>query len=418
MNERFVVAGLARVRAPWFAEVAAWANTSQVPIDFLKCVSAADVRARVDGARPVSVVLAGADVPGLDRDLIDHARTRSVTVVVVTDDDRDWTALGAAACLPGSFDAAALLACLQEHARPVRSSVLGAPTSDEHPSGETAWRGALVAVVGGRGCGTSTVAMAVAQGLAATTGNEDAVALADLAGCGDLAMYHDVRDVVPGLQELVEAHRTGAPSRGAVRRMLFEIEPRDYSLLLGLRRTRDWTVLRPRALAASLDSLRTTFRVVVADADAELDGEDSTGSVDIEERNGPSRLVASTADAVVVCGDASLKGIHSMVRVERDLRELGVPSGRVVRVVNRAPRSPRRRAELAAAVRDLAAASDPSARPAARLAPVFVPHRRDLEVCHTLARRLPATIVGPPTAAVGALLGHPPHGDSSPLPDG
>ena len=44
---RFTVVGLARVRAPWFAAVAGWANSAELPIDFLKCVGAADVRARL-----------------------------------------------------------------------------------------------------------------------------------------------------------------------------------------------------------------------------------------------------------------------------------------------------------------------------------------------------------------------------------
>lgn len=412
--ERFVVAGLARVRAPWFSEVAAWANTSQLPIDFLKCVSAAEVAARIEGARPLSALLVGATVSGVDRDLIDRARSRSVAVIVVTDgsDGFDWVGLGAVAVLPPTFDRPTLLACLSEHSQPIRSAH-GAGVREPggrdggadggagrtHPDGR--WQGNLVAVTGGSGCGVSTVAMAIAQGLAAAPGHEESVALADFATCGDLAMYHDAGDVVPGLQELVEAHRTTNPPRHLIRDGLFDIEARGYSLLLGLRRSRDWTVLRPRALDAAVDSLLATFRSVVVDVSAEFDGEDATGSVDIEERNGPSRVATTRADVVVVCVDASLKGIHSLLRIERDLHDLGVAEERLVRLVNRAPRSPRRRAELAAAIDDLS----PRGPSAVRLATVFVPLRRDVESCHALAQPLPSAIVAPVTAAVVAMGG-------------
>ena len=50
-----------------------------------------------------------------------------------------------------------------------------------------------------------------------------------------------------------------------------------YHLLLGLRRHRDWTAVRPHAFAAGLDGLRRAFRVVVADVDADLEGERTTG---------------------------------------------------------------------------------------------------------------------------------------------
>lgn len=101
-TERFVVVGLARVRSPWFGDVAHWANTSQIPVEFLKCVSVAEVRARLAAGRPISALLIDGGAAGLDRDLIDAASARSTAVIVVTDPriDRDWTSLGANAVLP------------------------------------------------------------------------------------------------------------------------------------------------------------------------------------------------------------------------------------------------------------------------------------------------------------------------------
>ena len=216
------------------------------------------------------------------------------------------------------------MACLAAHAQAIRSATDALPSDLAADDAGSRWRGRLVAVTGDGGAGTSTVAMALAQGLARLPGNTGSVVLADLAGCGDLAMYHDVRDVMPGLQELVEAHRSTTPSRAVVRRLLFDIDERGYSLLLGLRRSRDWTALRPRALDAAVESLRASFRAVVADVRPEFDGEAETGSVDLEERNGPSRVAVVGADVVVVCGDASLKGIHALIRTERDVLGVGV----------------------------------------------------------------------------------------------
>ena len=399
-SQRFVVIGLARVRAPWFAEVAQWATASQVPMDFLKCVSAGEVRARLGGARPVSAILADSGATGFDRDLIDEARQRGTAVIVVDDRrvDRDWIALGASALLVPGFDRETLLESLTSHSQPIRS--VGASVTAISPPAtdiESRWRGQLIAVTGGSGSGTSTVAMALAQGLSQKAGNEGAVLLADLAARADLAMYHDARDVVPGLQELVELHRSGQPAPATIRQQLFDIEQRGYSLLLGLRRSRDWTALRPRALDAAIDSLRASFRVTIADVDPEFDGEQETGSVDIEERNGPARTAVLGADLVVITGDATLRGLHSLVRVQHDLDELGVDTSNALRVVNRAPRSPRARAEIAATIAAL------GNRPHG-LAPMFLAERRQVETAHRVGGPLPTQLCGPLAAAATAVM--------------
>ena len=93
------------------------------------------------------------------------------------------------------------------------------------------------------GTGRSTVAAAVAQGLASDPRNLDLVCLADLALHAEQAMLHGAADVVPGLLELVEAHRSGAPSIDEVRSLTWHVAERDYHLLLGLRRHRDWTAV-------------------------------------------------------------------------------------------------------------------------------------------------------------------------------
>ena len=60
---RYVVLGLAHPRAPWFSEVARWATAGSAPVDFVKCVSAEEVHARLASGRRVSALLADADIP-------------------------------------------------------------------------------------------------------------------------------------------------------------------------------------------------------------------------------------------------------------------------------------------------------------------------------------------------------------------
>ena len=75
-----------------------------------------------------------------------------------------------------------------------------------------------------------------------------AVLLADFRLHAEQAMLHDARDVVPGVQELVDAFRAGRPADGEVRALTFAVPERGYQLLLGLRRARAWSTIRPRAV--------------------------------------------------------------------------------------------------------------------------------------------------------------------------
>src|SRR4029453_8698916 len=179
------------------------------------------------------------------------------------------------------------------------------PATAEPPG---AWRGRLVAVTGAGGVGRSTLAMALAAGLAADPRDRGLVALADLALHGHQALLHDAGDVVPGLLELVEAHRASALPPPQVRALCFGVPERGYDVLLGLRRHRDWTALRPRAVDAALDALRGAYRSVVADVDADVEGEDQCGSVEVEDRNVLARHTLRDADLVPVVGLPGIGG--------------------------------------------------------------------------------------------------------------
>ncbi len=398
-DQRWVLLGLARVRSAWFGEVARWATTAVLPLEFLKCLSAEELRARLQSGRALSAALIDGDHPALDRDLIDELRTAGCAVLVVGGGrgDRDWTAVGASAVLAPELEPTALLDALVRHAPPI-DRVDRPLVTDGHVLPPSLWRGHLVTVLGAGGSGTSTLAMALATGLAADPRHRGLVLLADLALDADQAVLHHTGDVVPGLPELIEAHRLGTPGPDEIRSVTVAAPRSGHRVLLGLRRHRDWTMLRARAVTAAVDSLRRTFAVTVVDTDADLEGERDTGSLDVEDRNVLARTAASGADLVLVTALPTVGGVHRLVRHVAAAIDLGIDPHRIVPVVNRAPRSPARRAELTSAVHRLASEAD-------RLAPtLLVPDVAKVDLALRDASPLPRRLVEAITAPVQHLL--------------
>jgi hypothetical protein len=404
-TERYVVLGLARVGSSWFRDVARWSTSGSLAADFVKTVSAEEVRIRLASRRPFSALLVDGGLPGVDRDLLESAVDNECAAIVVSDaPGRDWEAMGATACLPASFDTARLAAVLAEHARPIRRAddVPGQVHPAPVPPG---FRGSTVAVTGPGGTGRSVSAAAIAQGFGADVVHADTVVLADLALHAGQAVLHDAGDVAPGLVELVEAHRVGDPSPDAVRELCFRVTDRRYRLLLGLRRHREWTALRPRAVAAAVDGLRRAFTLVVADVDDDLEGEAVTGSADVEDRNVLARTTLEVADVVVVVGAPGVLGVRSLLRVVREVLAAGVEAERVVPVVNRAPKKRMSRREVAQAATELMAASGrPGGLPGPVLSPVFVPDLPRLESAIRDGTALPPQMVRPLVGAVRSRL--------------
>ncbi len=401
-GDRYVVLGLASVRSPWFREVARWSTSASLPLEFVKCVSVEEVRARLGTGRAFSALLVDAAAPGFDRDVIDAATTEGCAVIVVDDGlrTRDWVPLGAKGVLAPSFGRAELVDVLASVAAPIeRADAVAAAGSAATFEG---WRGRLYAVTGTGGAGTSTVAMALAQGLGLDPRTDGSIVLADLALHADQAMLHDAADIVPALSELVEAHRSGAPSAQEVRSLTFAVPDRGYQLLLGLRRHRDWSTLRPKAVAAALDGLRRAFHGVVADVTGDFEGQDACGSADVEDRNHLARLACAEADLVLVVASPGPRGVHRLVRLVEELLALGVPPTRIVPVINRSPRSPRARAEITRAVAELTAPLtivDEPLNPALHLA-----ERRHLDDLVRDGARLPSHLVEPVARAASVAL--------------
>ncbi len=402
--ERFVVLGLAPARSAWFRSVGVWANSGALPAEFVRCISAEEVRARLGSGRPFSALVADAGLPAVDRDLVAAARSAGCAVLVVDDGraTRDWLELGAARVLPPSFGREELVAALASCAHPVRRGEADASDLLTRPA-PVAWRGSVAALTGAGGTGVSTTAIALAQALADDVRHGGMVLLADLRLHAEHAVLHDAGDVLPCVQELVEAHRSGQPTADDVRSLAFAVPERHYHVLLGLRRARHWPAIRPQAFEAAFDSLRRAWGVVVCDIDADLEGEDDAGSIDVEERNIMARTAAAQADVVFAVGLPELKGVHSLVRVLEELIAFGTDAARIVPVINRAPRSARARAGLAAVVAEL---TGPFA--GGRLMnPIHVPERGNVEADVHDGARLPSALGAPLAGAFKALLDRP-----------
>lgn len=399
--ERYVLLGLGTTRSPWFTEVARWATVGSIPADFVKCISAEELRVRLTSGRPFSALLIDAATGAVDRDLLDIAARHQVSVLVIdASPRRSWLELGAAGVLPSDLRRDQLLDALGEHSRMIGSATeLPLDPTDDAPD-PVATAGTLVAVTGAGGVGTSTIAMALAQGMAEARIGADVV-LADLCLHADQAMLHDARDVVPGLQEVVDAHRSGRPHPDEVRSLTFDVVNRGYHLLLGLRRHRDWAVLKPRSLEAAIVGLRSTFGAVVADIDADLEGEAQCGSIEVEERNVMARTVASRADAVVVVGTPGVKGLHGLIRDVNALREHGVRPERMLAVVNRTARTAKGRAELTRSFAELGGARTNGV---GVVGPVHVAERKGFDEVLRDGARLPQSMTTPLASALASLL--------------
>lgn len=407
--ERFVVLGLAHARSAWFRNLGHWATSGALPAEFVKCLSAEEVRARLAAGRPFSALIADAGLPAVDRDLVGAARAAGCVTFVVDDGrtPRDWVALGAAAVLDPAFDRDVLLAALGAHARPVaRGEARSGQLGEGQTVAPTAWRCPVAALTGPGGTGVSTAAIALAQALGDDVRHAGLVCLADLRLHAEQAMLHDARDVLPSIQELTEAHRAGEPSSEEVRGQAFAVVERNYHVLLGLRQARFWAALRRRAFEATFDSLQRAYRVVVCDTDPDVEGEDDGGSIDVEERYVMARTATSRADVVFTVGLPSMKGVHSLVRVMAGLLAFGVSPGRIVPVFNRGPRSPRARSALAATLAELAAPAVARATADSVVglaAPVFLPERKVDGDLHD-GTRLPAALGAPLAGAFAAVL--------------
>jgi cellulose biosynthesis protein BcsQ len=389
MSRRHVVLGLVSTAASWPRRVDGWSASGTVPVTIKFCPSVEHLHALLRSGQRRVVLLDG-DLPMVDRDLLAAISAAGGIALVVEGARRrrDWGQLGAAAVLPSTFDERQLLAAIDPQS---------APSAPQVPARATRTQAPLIAVTGPGGTGASVVAIALAQGLAA---GHRRVLLADCCLHAEQSMLHNAHGAQPGLMELVELHSAGAPGVRQIRQLTIGIVERGYHLLVGLRRARHWSSLRPPSLQATLRSLRMAFDVVVADVDADVDGEAQTGSVEVEERNALARMVMSRAELVLVVGQPNMKGVYALVRTVIDLLEFGVAPQRLLPVINQANGAAATRSELSRAVRQLIsdAAGGSAVSPA-----LFLP---DVALENELRDRdaLPVTLPRALASAADALL--------------
>ena len=395
---RYPIMVLAPARADWVGSVLSWAMSGMVPVDLVRCLSAEELRARLDSGAPCSAVMLDASAGNVDRDLVARARDAGTTCLVVGPSGRDWSEIGVHGVLDPGFGAEQLSQALQEYCR---SSPLGGTSATlepptERPLGST---GRLHCVLGAPGSGSSTVAAALAQALATEAATPGSVLLAEFDLHSSQAALHDSPDVIPGIQEMVEAHRLGRPSRQQIRDMTFAVPDRGYDLLLGVRRHRDWVALGTTTVEAVVDSLAATYRETVFDAGSDLDDETTTGSHDIADRNSTNLVALRRSQSVVVVGRPGVAGLHRLIVLAVELERLEIDPDRVVLVINGAPRRRRARAEILTTLTELCPVG---LRPAARRATV-IPHLGDMESRHSTVAPFPHRLTSPLVSAVRSL---------------
>ena len=208
------------------------------------------------------------------------------------------------------------------HRRSAGSEAVGVPAGTARRAG--GWQGTLVAVTGTAGAGASTVAAALTQGLGDDPRYAGVVVLADLALDAHQAVLHDAGDVVPGLPELVDAHRLGQPSTDEVRRLTFAVAAAATTCC--------WASPPPRLGPAPPRAMEAAL----AGSGAGPTGSSSPTSTATSRartsaahrRRGPQPTRPSgdggTAEAVVVVGQPGTTRLHALVRLLDAVLDHGV----------------------------------------------------------------------------------------------
>jgi hypothetical protein len=346
--------GLTSARSGWAAEVSRWCTGGVVAADFATCLTADELRATL-ALRPVDVVILDAALAPGAPSLLHEVRARGASVVGVDAGDHHDPAAAEHfdAMLAVGFTPRALTDLLQRlegdhaalHAAGARAGAIHQPLGEARRL-----RARTIGVSGIAGAGASVVAMALAQGLA---GGEETVALLDGARRAQLAMYHDVGDVVPGLAELVDAQLGGIADPAEVRSLLFDLPERGYQLLLGQRRPDEAVRHGTAALTAALDALARSYDLVVVDHDPDVDLGPPGARGALRERHAVALHTVATAEIEVLVARPGTKGLHDAARRLDELIEAGMPPERLVVCCNRSPRAATARSGFDRSVRAL-----------------------------------------------------------------
>lgn len=187
------------------------------------------------------------------------------------------------------------------------------------------------------GCGATEVAVALANALAAR--GEDCV----LVDCDDVSPSIAQRlglSLYPNLRSAVEAVEEGTED---LDRSLVAVPEGGFRVLPGLSRPRDWAGVRPLEVAGVIECLARTHQQVVLNVGHRLEDLAWLGE---PERYGLSREAVRGADSIVGVVSAAPSGVTRLLEWALEVHSLA-PGAPLHVVVNRAPRSPFKREELA-----------------------------------------------------------------------
>lgn len=296
------------------------------------------VAAGLSGLAQVAVV--SADLPGLDRSVVDDLETAQVRLVGVCADEAEDVSLRQR----GVDHVLTLRATASEWAAVMadvsRGRPWGAPSVDDEPSNvertdESEVAGRIIAVWGPTGApGRSTVAVNLAAETA-LLGSPTLLVDADPYG-GTLAQALALLGEAPGLAAAVRACDHGALDRADLARHAPEVVP-DLRILTGLPKADRWTELRPAPLRRTLDIARTLSSTIVVDCGFCLEDDEALSYDTVApRRNAATLTVLAMADEIVVVGAADPVGLQRLVRALDDLGQVPTnPAGRRTVVVNR-----------------------------------------------------------------------------------
>ncbi|GAB4011734.1 AAA family ATPase [Nocardioides ultimimeridianus] len=330
-----IVAVMVESGAGWEQQALAVLTADPGIVVLKRCVDVDDLVATASTGQAEVAVL-GADLPGLDRAVVDTLAGHGVRLVGIAQDP-DSTRVRAGRIGLEALVAADAIADLpgvvREPASATRPAVV-VPLEPEAPlpSLPVGGDGRVIAVWGPTGApGRTTVAVGLAAQLA-RRGLSTVLIDADPYG-GAVAQHLGVLDEVSGL---LAAARLAAA--GTLTARYAEV-PRRLSdrlhLVTGLPRPDRWRELRPGTLDELVACARQGSQVVI-DTGFDLEADPLADPGVRPERNGLTFEALALADEIVVVGSADPVGLARLARAIRDLAEHRAREGTghaVVRVV-------------------------------------------------------------------------------------
>jgi MinD-like ATPase involved in chromosome partitioning or flagellar assembly len=335
MKTRLVTAGAG---AAWEAALVQACQQGGLPAEVLhRCYDLGDLLAVAAAGQAEAAVVAAA-TRWLDHDALARLAAAGLIVVGVApagdeDSERRLRQLGVHH-LGSDADPPAALVDLARAALTADPAPAPAPPADAPPPPDHATPHALLAVWGPKGApGRTTVAVNLAFEAAPLVG-EVLLVDADTYG-GAVAQTLGFLDDTPGLAwaaRLAGRGELDAPRLWHATRPAAPGAPR---VLTGLPRAELWTEVRAGTWESLLELFRAAFPVTVIDAGFCLEEDEELLYDQVRlRRNAVTRLALQRCDLVVAVARADPVGLHAFIRGYQELRELGVPPGRVRVVVN------------------------------------------------------------------------------------